>query len=94
MFVFLLVETVVGQEAKVHERMLEHSEVVEAYVVRGAYSVHAKVEAVSREDVVRFVHSKVVGKDILSTRLLFPIGTKGEKDDEVSGDSGRDKAVP
>ncbi len=73
---FVLVDVELGRLTEVLEKLLEVEEVVEAYSVAGPYSILAKIEASSFDELARIVPGKIHKiSGIAKTLTLVAFGT-------------------
>jgi DNA-binding Lrp family transcriptional regulator len=73
---FVLIETEIGKIGEVLDKLQSLEEVVEAFSVAGPYSIVARIEAKSFEDLSKIVPQKIQGiKGITRTLTLLAFGT-------------------
>lgn len=70
---FILINTEIGEELEVLEKLEDIQGVIEAYTVYGVYDIIAQLEAESMEAIKELVHNKIRELDRIRSTLTMVI---------------------
>jgi len=70
---FILINTEIGEELEVLEKLEDIQGVIEAYTVYGVYDIIAQLEAESMEAIKKLVHNKIRELDRIRSTLTMVI---------------------
>lgn len=70
---FILINTEIGEELEVLEKLEDIQGVIEAYTVYGVYDIIAQLEAESMETIKELVHNKIRELDRIRSTLTMVI---------------------